>query len=128
MTDATPGVVGVLGGSPGLSVSVLEVIRSGSASGNILSLTRTSTSILPSDITGQIHLALAFDDALNTLQPLYSLDGGSTVQSALAPQPWGFGGGGFSLSASSTVVPEPGTALLLGLGLAGLSRARRRRG
>ena len=125
ISNTLPGVVPVLGGSAGLGVSILSVTRDSQA-GNILSLSRTTIPVLPADITGEIHFALAFDDAANTLQPLYSLDGGTTLVSAGAAVPWNFFGGGFALTASSTV-PEPGTALLLGLGLAALSSQRRNR-
>ena len=119
-------VASVLGGPAGLSIGVLDVIRD-SGPGNILSLTRTAIPVLPGDITGDILLSLFFDDTLNTLQPLYSLDGGLTTHSAGAAVPWEFTGGGFSLTGSSSVVPEPGTASLLGLGLVLLGARRPRR-
>ncbi|MEM9176068.1 MAG: PEP-CTERM sorting domain-containing protein [Myxococcota bacterium] len=122
ISDTPVAVAAELGGSAGLGVSILSVVRD-SGPGNILSLSRSSISILPGDITGDVHLTLAFDDATNTLQAGYSLDGGLTSQTIGAAEPWNFFGGGFSLSASSTV-PEPGTAVLLGLGLMGLGRAR----
>ncbi len=119
--NVSSAVSDVLGGLPGLSVSVLDVVRGGAPDGPILSLDRTSVAIQASDVTGPIVLSLAFDDALDTMTPIYSLDGGTTTVSAFGASAWSFVGGGFSLSASSTV-PEPGTALLLGLGLALLGR------
>lgn len=118
-----PGVAAVLGGNPGLSVSLMEVVRS-SAAGEILSLTRTTSAVSASDISGAILLSLVFDDAANTITPRFSLDGGATTATPFAARSWAFGGAAFALSASSTV-PEPGTAMMLGLGLAMLSAGRR---
>lgn len=123
LSDTLPSVVSVLGGSEGLGVSVLSVIRDSQA-GDILSLSRITIPILSTDISGEIHLALFFDDVTNMLQPSYSTDGSATLLSAGSAIPWNFFGGGFALTSSSTV-PEPGTALLLGFGLALMSRRER---
>ncbi|MEM9175969.1 MAG: PEP-CTERM sorting domain-containing protein [Myxococcota bacterium] len=123
LSNTLPDVASVLGGGSGLGLSILSAVRESQA-GDLVSIGRTSVPILASQITGDIHLAIAFDDANNTLQPLYSLDGGTTVVPAGAAIPWNFFGGGFALSASTTV-PEPSTALLIGLGLIGLSRRSR---
>lgn len=120
LSNTRADVAAVLGGGSGLGVSLLSAVRESQA-GDLVSISRTSIPVSASAITGNVHLSLAFDDANNTLQPLYSLDGGVTTLAAGAPIPWDFFGGGFALSASSTV-PEPGTALLMGLGLLGLAR------
>lgn len=123
LSNTTAGVANLLGGDSGLAISILDVIRD-APNGNILSLTRTTVSVLAVDITGPIVFGMNFDDLTDTLNPFYSLDGGTTILSPFPDRPWSFGGGQFALSASS-VVPEPGTAVLFGMGLVGLCVGRR---
>ena len=126
LSRTSQAVADVLGGDAGLAISMLNVVRD-SGPGNILSFSRSSIPILDADVTGAIVLSLIFDDALDTMTPAVSLDGGTTTLTPFAAEPWAFGGGGFSLSGGSTV-PEPGTGLLLGLGVALSAVAVGRRG
>ena len=87
-------------------------------------------SILPSDITGDILLSLAFDDATDLFQGAYSLDGGTTslspfsaiaASSTVQELRWSLGAESF------TVVPLPSAVWLFGSGLIGLIGITRRK-
>ena len=111
-------IANALGSAPGLGVS----FGSGFDSQNI--------SIVPSDITGDILLRLAFDDATDMFSGAYSLDGGTTFLNpftAIAPNS-GVQALGWYLGAESwTVVPIPAAVWLFGSGLICLVGMARRK-
>ncbi len=79
-------------------------------------------SIVPSDITGDILLSLAFDDATDMFFGAYSLDGGVTFLtpfSAIASNS-GAQEFGWYLGAESFTVPIPSAVWLFGSGIIGL--------
>jgi len=80
-------------------------------------------SIMPSDITGDILLSLAFVDATDMFSGTYSLDGGTTFSSPYAAIATSTGTQefGWFLGAESLTVPVPGAIWLFGSGLLGLT-------
>jgi hypothetical protein len=84
--------------------------------------TSQGVSILPTDITGDILLSLAFTDATDMFSAAYSLDGGASfltpytsIASTSGTQEFGW-----FLGAESFTVPIPGAIWLFGSGLLGL--------
>jgi hypothetical protein len=126
VTNTDPAVASVLGSSPGLNVDLIHQVRNSSFL--ITSWAVTSYAFTASEVIDAVILTLQFDDALNQINPYYSLDGGVTTY-LLDSVPWSFTGGGFALVSSSTApIPEPGTAALFALGLAVLGASRHSRG
>jgi len=126
VTNTDPAVASVLGSSPGLNVDLIHQVRNSSFL--ITSWAVTSYAFTASEVVDAVILTLQFDDALNQIDPYYSLDGGGTTY-LLDSVPWSFAGGGFALVSSATApIPEPGTATTLGLGLVVLGALRRARG
>jgi PEP-CTERM motif-containing protein len=121
VTNTLSGVASVLGSDPGLNVDLILQVRDPSFA--ITSFDVTSQSFSASDVVGSVNLRLQFDDVLNQVRGLYSLDAGNTVN-AFDPVAWNFSGGSFALVSSSTV-PEPCTAALFALGLAAFGTSRR---
>jgi hypothetical protein len=123
VTDTDPAAAGVLGGTAGLNVDLIVQIRDPSFA--VTSWQSTSQAFDASDVTGSVILTLVFNDLLNQIVPVYSLDGGVTTH-VFDPVAWNFANGQFALVSNATAaIPEPTTASLLALGLAAFGARRR---
>ncbi len=72
----------------------------------------------PADLSGDIHLALDFDDANDAFSASVSLDGGNSYTQALSAQVTGWGQGYWFLGAEAwRPVPTPATVILFLAGL-----------
>jgi PEP-CTERM motif-containing protein len=122
VTNTNSDVARVLSTAPGLNVDLILQVRN--ASFVITSWDTTSQAFTASDVIGSVILSLQFDDLLNEVRGVYSLDSGVTLR-LFDPVAWNFGNGQFALVSSATAaIPEPGTAALLGLGLAAFGASR----